>query len=67
LKLLDYLKIAAAAGDIESCFELGRHYLQGVAVERDIFEAARLLTLASKQGNIHASSLLAALHLTGKT
>lgn len=62
-KALDYYKLAADKNDIFALYELGRIYLYGIDLERDMNESVRLLTLASEQDSTQAQMLLAEIYM----
>lgn len=62
---LEWLTEAAAAGQVQSQYELGRIYRDGRGVEKDALLAAALLTRAAEQDSDAAAYALGVLLLTG--
>ena len=62
---LEWLTEAAAAGQVQSQYELGRIYRDGRGVKKDALLAAALLTRAAEQDSDAAAYALGVLLLTG--
>lgn len=60
-----WYKQAAEAGNQNAQYQLGKLYLQGEIVPRDIPQAAKYLTAAAEQGNPYAQYALGKSYLTG--
>lgn len=56
--LLKYHQSLADKGDPYGWLQMGKRYLTGDGVEKDEVEAHRLLSLASRAGQIEATKLL---------
>jgi len=63
---IESLKAMAAAGDAPARYNLGVRLLKGEASNQDPSEAARLFTLAARQGYAPAQRQLAHMHLRGQ-
>ena len=60
------LKPLADQGDLESCFNLGLYYFQGLGGDRNFPEAARLFRVAAEGGHVMASNNLGAMYMEGR-
>lgn len=63
---MEYLKRAAGQGSQFAQYRLGKTYLKGEDVPKDMEAALRYLTAAAGQGNQYAQYLLGKLYLMGK-
>ncbi|MDK9793848.1 tetratricopeptide repeat protein [Vibrio sp. D431a] len=63
----DYLRIAAQNNDPSSCYELGKMYLNGDGVRKDIHESLRWIEKAAEKGNVEAMVMYGELLLGGGT
>ena len=62
-ELVQRLRQAAAQGDSEAQFNLGRVYDNGEGVAKDLAEAVKWYRLASEQGLAEAQSALAEIEM----
>ncbi len=64
-KMMTWYKRAAEAGNHNVQYHLGKIYLQGKIVPRDVPQAVEYLTAAAEQGNQYAQYALGKLYLAG--
>ncbi|MDR0806196.1 MAG: sel1 repeat family protein [Enterobacteriaceae bacterium] len=63
---MEWLKKAAANGDVDAQTQLGDEYFRGVKLLPDYAEAFKWYKQAAEAGNAHAQSQLASLYLNGR-
>lgn len=61
----DYLRIAAGKGESSAAYELGRMYLDGDGVRKDLHEAVRWIELAASKGDLNSMVLYGTALLNG--